>query len=399
MCKWCKLKLAPTGFNRLSLDSDVSSGGGAGDDRDDVKVAIGDVDAVSVGVDGDGNNCGDMVEPDVSTAEVTKRPKATMLGSSRLERLLAVDGNSHCVDCQSAGPEWASLSYGTVLCLQCSGQHRGYGVHISFVRSLKLDKWDEDQVKTMMLGGNRKFWNFVAPLKIVSSADSEQLKEDTGNKKESSRQADGDGTESAAAAAEADGAIGDENKWAELISRGGLSYQSRRAAYYREMMSSIVKGLVPPPDIPERYDVTAATAAAIASVAEDSETEVGSETAALGADGKPPTSFVAALCEGDDIKVSNLVVATGVKASRRPEWASDKAVKECMHCQAPFSLFRRRHHCRKCGDCVCSACAPGDNTRPMPELGYTGEVRLCLKCFCPPSRRAMMAMDSGRSNA
>ena len=62
VCKWCKLKLAPTGFNRLSLDSDV--------------------DAVSVGVGGDGNNCGDMGKPDVSTAEVAKRPKAAMLGSA-----------------------------------------------------------------------------------------------------------------------------------------------------------------------------------------------------------------------------------------------------------------------------------------------------------------------------
>ncbi|GJJ07250.1 hypothetical protein Clacol_001450 [Clathrus columnatus] len=47
------------------------------------------------------------------------------------------------------------------MCLQCAGVHRGFGVHISFVRSISMDAWQEEQLRRMKLGGNAPFKKFL----------------------------------------------------------------------------------------------------------------------------------------------------------------------------------------------------------------------------------------------
>lgn len=69
--------------------------------------------------------------------------------------------NKFCVDCGAPNPQWATIPYSVFICLQCAGLHRGLGVHISFVRSITMDEWTEEQMKKMRIGGNLPFKTFM----------------------------------------------------------------------------------------------------------------------------------------------------------------------------------------------------------------------------------------------
>lgn len=64
--------------------------------------------------------------------------------------------NRTCFECTNRNPTWISLSYSVYLCLECSGEHRRKGVHISFVRSVELDRFSPEQMAQMAVGGNGK---------------------------------------------------------------------------------------------------------------------------------------------------------------------------------------------------------------------------------------------------
>ena len=70
-------------------------------------------------------------------------------------KLLSKDCNTKCADCKTKGATWASLGFGVFVCITCSGVHRSFGMHITRVRSTKLDSWTKEDAKLLEIIGNR----------------------------------------------------------------------------------------------------------------------------------------------------------------------------------------------------------------------------------------------------
>ncbi|XP_033887407.1 RUN and FYVE domain-containing protein 2-like isoform X1 [Acipenser ruthenus] len=57
-------------------------------------------------------------------------------------------------------------------------------------------------------------------------------------------------------------------------------------------------------------------------------------------------------------------------------WLKDKDATHCKLCEKEFSISRRKHHCRNCGEIFCNSCS--DNDLPLPASPKP--VRVCDTC-------------------
>ena len=94
---------------------------------------------------------------------------------------------------------------------------------------------------------------------------------------------------------------------------------------------------------------------------------------------------------------------TEIKKKTEIVWTEDRAAIECMRCTTKFSLFRRRHHCRCCGQIFCDPCSK--EVRIIPAISRWRALRCCEECASAidltqaeinEARRSTLGRSAGR---
>eukprot|EP01040_Poterioochromonas_malhamensis_P011097 gene11097-12093_t len=236
--------------------------------------------------------------------------------------LLSQEGNGRCVDCSDVAPRWISLSFGIFICLNCAGHHRSLGTHITSVRSIELDEFQQSYVEVLRAGGNRLFSDYLQSLAQRS---------DCLDKDDSL-------LPSPASSPPPSPSINKMSvRSSEILLSKIKKYGVPEVLYYSEILRARVEGREPIPFIADTW---------------------------------------MALIKSPDSSLSAKSVAV---------WVPDHANDKCMLCRSSFTLLNRRHHCRRCGKLVCGECAPANNSRPILEWGLREAVRHCKDCYRSPA--------------
>lgn len=79
-----------------------------------------------------------------------------------LVRAVPNSDNNICIDCSSReAVEWVSINFLSVFCVECASCHRNLGSHITKIRSLKLDNFDEEIQYLLKYINNRQVNSFL----------------------------------------------------------------------------------------------------------------------------------------------------------------------------------------------------------------------------------------------
>lgn len=99
---------------------------------------------------------GTSLDRSVSPISIKSRPYNKEKNYLSLVRSVADSDNHICLDCGSTeSVEWISINFLVCFCMNCASCHRNLGTHITKIRSLKLDKFENEAELLLTFINNR----------------------------------------------------------------------------------------------------------------------------------------------------------------------------------------------------------------------------------------------------
>lgn len=85
------------------------------------------------------------------------------------------------------------------------------------------------------------------------------------------------------------------------------------------------------------------------------------------------------------LKSADDAVSPGGSSKTNASWTPDKLISKCVGCNKEFSITRRKHHCRNCGQIFCNNCSERvvqlPNANGNSGSGHNKPVRVCDICW------------------
>ena len=165
-------------------------------------------------------------------------------------------------------------------------------------------------------------------------------------------------------------------------------YESQELRYYKQVLKCRVSGLEPPSlyDFLQRPSFEAHEHQVKTSGGSGKGKGASPRGSPRGGKGKT-TGTADTGVASDQVEAQRIFAQNQARSpdAKGTHWVPDRVVNKCMLCDSSFNIFFRKHHCRKCGRCVCEDCAPSKNTRPLLEVGISEPVRHCMVCYRSPN--------------
>lgn len=90
-----------------------------------------------------------------------------------------------------------------------------------------------------------------------------------------------------------------------------------------------------------------------------------------------PSQYITSVATHRDPRTMNVFSQVKNKVLNKEYWMKDENARDCFYCGDSFSTFRRKHHCRTCGqifDAKCTSLLSGEH------FGQAGMLRVCKPC-------------------